>query len=132
MHRNDKIHGLLLSILGAFTVALGAWGAHGLQNAIGPEAYKRFEIGFFYQVFHLLTLIMVWSSHKISSRIKPWIYRLMGLGILLFSGSLYLMSASSLLHLDSAFMGPLTPVGGLFFILGWLALGWGVVKKKRG
>lgn len=132
MHHRDKIHGLILSLLGAITVALGAWGAHSLQKAITPEEYKRFEIGFFYQVFHLLILILVWSSHKISSRVKPWIYRLMGLGILFFSGSLYLMSAASLMVLDKGFIGPLTPVGGLFFISGWLALGWGILKKKRG
>jgi uncharacterized membrane protein YgdD (TMEM256/DUF423 family) len=131
MHHRDKIHGLLLSLLGAFTVALGAWGAHGLQNAITPEEYKRFEIGFFYQVFHLLVLITTWASHKISSRIKPWIFRLMGLGIVCFSGSLYLLSAASLLTFDFKFIGLLTPIGGGLLILGWFALGWGVLKKSR-
>ena len=132
MHRRDKIHGLVLSLLGAMTVALGAWGAHGLQNTITAEEYKRFEIGFFYQVFHLIVLVVIWSSHKISSRVKPWIYRFMGLGILFFSGSLYLLSAAKLLVLDTGFIGPITPVGGLLLILGWLVLGWGIVKKKRG
>jgi uncharacterized membrane protein YgdD (TMEM256/DUF423 family) len=132
MHHRDKIIGLVLSIFGAITVVLGAWGAHGLQNAVNPQEYKRFEIGFFYQVFHLLVLITIWSSHKISSRIKPWIYRLMGLGIFFFSGSLYLLSAASLRVFEIPFLGLLTPVGGFFFILGWFALGWGVLKKTRG
>jgi uncharacterized membrane protein YgdD (TMEM256/DUF423 family) len=56
----------------------------------------------------------------------------MGLGILFFSGSLYLMSMAKLLVLDTGFIGPITPVGGLLLILGWLVLGWGIVKKKRG
>lgn len=132
MQHRDKIHGVILSLLGAITVALGAWGAHGLQNAITPEEYKRFEIGLFYQVFHLVVLLIVWSSHKIARQFKPWIYRFMGLGILFFSGSLYLMSMAKLLVLDTGFIGPITPVGGLLLILAWLALGWGIVKKKRG
>ena len=131
MPRRDKIHGLVLSLLGAMTVALGAWGAHGLQNTISAEEYKRFEIGFFYQVFHLIVLIVIWSSHKISSRVKPWIYRFMGLGILFFSGSLFLMSAATLMVFDTGFIGPLTPIGGAFLILGWFALGWGILVKKR-
>ena len=131
MHRRDKIHGLVLSLLGAMTVALGAWGAHGLQNTISAEEYKGFEIGFFYQVFHLIVLIVIWSSHKISSRVKPWIYRFMGLGILFFSGSLFLMSAATLMVFDTGFIGPLTPIGGAFLILGWFALGWGILVKKR-
>jgi len=132
MHHRDKIHGVALSLLGAMTVTLGAWGAHSLQTAISPEEYKRFEIGFFYQVFHLLVMITIWSSHKISSRIRPWIFRLMVLGILFFSGSLYLMSAASLLPFDLKFIGPLTPIGGFFLILGWFTLAWGVWKKRRG
>ena len=87
MQYRDKIHGVVLSLLGAITVALGAWGAHGLQNAVTPEEYKRFEIGLFYQVFHLVVLLIVWSSHKIARKFKPWIYGFMGLGILFFSGS---------------------------------------------
>ncbi len=132
MWHKDKFQGIIFSLVGAITVVLGAWGAHGLQDAVDPQEYKRFEIGFFYQVFHLIILIVIWSSHKISSKIKPWIYRFIGLGIIFFSGSLYLMSAASLLFFDPLFLGPLTPVGGLFFIIGWLLLGWGILKKKRG
>ena len=132
MQHNDKIQGVILSLLGGITLVLGAWGAHGLKSLIAPEEYQRFEIGFFYQVFHLTVLLVIWSSHKISTRIKPWIYRSMGLGILFFSGSLYLMSAKALLFFDSSFLGPLTPIGGVLFIVGWLLLGWGVLKKMRG
>ena len=132
MQHNDKIQWVILSLLGAITVVLGAWGAHGLKPLISPEQYQRFEVGFFYQVFHLTVLLVIWSSHKISSRIRPLVYRFMGLVILFFSGALYLMSARALLFFDSSFLGPLTPIGGLFFIVGWLLLGWGILKKKRG
>ena len=132
MQHNDKIQWVILSLLGAITVVLGAWGAHGLKPLISPEEYQRFEVGFFYQVFHLTVLLVIWSSHKISSRIRPWVYRFMGLGILFFSGALYLMSARALLFFYSSFLVPLTPIGGLFFIVGWLLLGWCILKKKRG
>ena len=132
MQHNDKIQGVILSLLGAITVVLGAWGAHGLKPLISPEEYQRFEVGFFYQVFHLTVLLVIWSSHKASSRIRPWGYRFMGLVNLFFSGALYLMSARALLFFGSSFLGPLTPKRGLFFIVGWLLLGWGILKKKRG
>jgi uncharacterized membrane protein YgdD (TMEM256/DUF423 family) len=132
MYRKDKFHGVILSLLGASTVILGAAGAHQLRPKISPEAYERFEIGFFYQAFHLMVLLLVWSSRKISSRTKPWIYRLMGLGLLFFCGSLYLSATRELLPFDPWFSGPMTPIGGLLFILGWGALAWGIVKKKRG
>ena len=132
MQHKDKIRGLLLSLLGAVTVVLGAWGAHGLKDQITAEEYQRFEVGLFYQVFHLIVLLVIWSSHKISSRVKPWIYRFIGLGILFFSGSLYLMSAQALLFFDPLFLGPLTPIGGLLLLIGWSLLGWGILKKKRG
>jgi len=131
MCRKDIFPGLILSLLGGITVIIGAVGAHQFRPKISIEAYDRFETGFFYQVFHLLVLLLVWSSDKISSRSKTWIYRFMGLGILFFSGSLYLVAIRELLVFDLLFLSYIAPFGGLLFISGWLTLAWGIYKKRE-
>jgi len=120
-------HGRLLltagAVSGLLTVALGAFAAHGLRQQIPPEMLLVFNKGVHYQGLHALALLAtgIMSTHRgsLALSIAGWSFLL---GILLFSGSLYLLAMTG-----SRWLGILTPFGGLSFLIGWLSLaiaGW--------
>jgi uncharacterized membrane protein YgdD (TMEM256/DUF423 family) len=101
-------------------VALGAFGAHALKEALAPEQLQSFEIGVRYQFYHALATIAV--GLILFFRKTPmllWAGWLFTAGTVLFSGSLYLLSVQDILQLSSAWLGPVTPIGGGLLILGW-------------
>ena len=106
------------AIAGAVGVTLGAFGAHALKSRVTEDLITVFEIGVRYQMYHALALFAVawaagrWPGSWINA--SGWLFTL---GILVFSGSLYLMTLSG-----ARWLGAITPVGGLCFILGWIAL----------
>ena len=128
MHRFFLITG---SLLGALSVALGAFGAHSLKKIVTPEAVATFETGVRYQFYHTFGLLLIAVLYeKFSNKWLVWAGNSFLAGILLFSGSLYLLAllnASSNIGLRK--IGIITPFGGLFFIAGWLFLMWGVSRK---
>jgi len=111
---------LLGAINGFLAVALGAFAAHGLKTHLGAAALEIFQTGVQYQMVHALALLLVGALRE-TVPYSPWL-RPAGwclvLGILLFSGSLYALALS-----DARGIGAITPVGGVLFLLGWLALG---------
>lgn len=116
----DRIFFGLGAISAALAVALGAFAAHGLRSRISPDALATFETGARYHMYHALALFAVawacarWPSAWTSA--AGWSFVA---GTVLFSGSLYLLAVTGLRAL-----GAITPLGGLAFILGWLALAW--------
>lgn len=120
------------AILGALTVALGAFGAHGLEGKVADKAVKTFETAVRYQMFHVFALALAGILYRDFP--NKWIKTsgvLFLLGILLFSGSLYLLTwATAVVSPNFRWVGPITPVGGLFFIGGWIYLAVGVNKKS--
>ncbi|HFS67503.1 MAG TPA: DUF423 domain-containing protein [Flavobacteriia bacterium] len=118
----------ITAILGFLAVALGAFGAHTLKNKIGLEQLKVFETGVRYQMYHVLVLLFVNSYVGFSQKVKNKISLFFFLGILFFSGSLYLLSTQII---PAKFIGPITPIGGLFFITGWLTMSYHFVKNKK-
>jgi uncharacterized membrane protein YgdD (TMEM256/DUF423 family) len=123
MARKFLLWGLLLSLL---SVVLGAFGAHALKQWITADKLVIFEIGVRYQFMHasVLILLAIYSqqSYPTSTLENPlkWVARFFLLGMLFFSGSLYLLTFQSLCSFPYArFVGPITPLGGLFFMLGW-------------
>jgi len=126
MVRNILLWGLLLAMC---AVALGAFGAHGLKQLIAADKITIFETGVRYQFMHAMALIVLGlhiaqnqnhpNDQKNSSGLRISA-RFFLIGIFCFSGSLYLLSLQSLCSYDySKIMGPITPLGGLFFMLGW-------------
>jgi uncharacterized membrane protein YgdD (TMEM256/DUF423 family) len=112
---------------GASAVALGAFAAHGLSGRLPADLLTSFETGVRYQLLHavLLLALAAWGRMYPS----PWLVwsgRLIAVGVALFSGSIYLLSTRTLTGWEGARMlGPVTPLGGLLMIFGWLALlGW--------
>jgi uncharacterized membrane protein YgdD (TMEM256/DUF423 family) len=119
------------SVLAAIAVALGAFGAHGLKKIVSAETVQTFQTGVQYQMYHSLGLLL---TGLIYEKTSPKFARIAGIlfliGIILFSGSLYVLTAGKAAEtaaLDKA--GIITPVGGLAFIGGWLFLFLAAIKK---
>lgn len=109
---------LLVGILGALAVAAGAFGAHGLEGHVTPERLTTWKTAANYHLIHSVVLFVLAGRPA-----HPWSFRLFVAGILLFSGSLYL-----LVLLDLPWLGAVTPLGGVSFILGWLSLARGTER----
>ncbi len=116
-----KSIGLLVGFAGLTAVVLGAFGAHGLKPYLNTDQLNMWEKGVQYQFYHTVAIFacMLYLRHESSTLLKNASY-CFSIGILFFSGSLYLLSTRHLTGIPSAFLGPVTPLGGLFFIAGWL------------
>ena len=114
------------ALAGALGVILGAFGAHGLRDSLEPRLIQTFETAVQYQLIHALALLMVailWGQVGRSLALEISMIAFMA-GILLFSGSLY-----GLVLTEMRWLGPVTPLGGLCFIVGWFALLTGGLQK---
>lgn len=116
----------LVAFLGAITVILGAFGAHTLQDILNESQLKSFETAVRYQMFHVIVLLFVNTYSVFTSKSKNVMNFLFFVGILFFSGSIYAITFG----ISSNVIWPLTPLGGLFLILGWLKMGITFFKKK--
>jgi uncharacterized membrane protein YgdD (TMEM256/DUF423 family) len=129
MHRRFL---LLATILGALSVGLGAFGAHGLKKIVSPETVASFETAVRYQFYHVFALLAIAIIYeKYPDKFLRWAGNSFLLGILLFSGSLYamtIMDATEMVGKKS--IGIVTPIGGVFFLVGWLLLFFGIMKKR--
>jgi len=115
----------LCALLGALAVAIGAFGAHGLKSIAGPEQLETFGTGVRYHFDHVFAIGLgaaLWPVTGINQRQLKRAAWCWAAGILLFSGSLYLLSLREVINVPVAILGPITPVGGLFFIVGWVML----------
>lgn len=117
--------------LGAFCaltgVGMGAFGAHGLKAILSPERLAVYQTGVTYQMWHALGLIAValLRQQVAESRLLRWAGGLMFAGIVLFSGSLYL-----LVLLDQKWLGMITPIGGVSFLIAWLLIALFAARKN--
>ena len=116
--------------LGMTAILLGAFGAHALKKVLDPEALATFETGVKYQIYHALFLLFLGINTTISNRLKLVLFRLILAGVILFSGSIYLLATKSLTGMDLKFIGPLTPIGGSLLIAAWGVLMVHFLKKK--
>ncbi len=124
---------ITLGILGALSVMMGAFGAHMLGDKLSESSISTYETAVFYQFMHVLAgfvayLLYLRTEHKSYALACKFFV----VGIVLFSGSLYLLSMKELLHITdfTRILGPITPLGGLFFIVGWIFLTIGIIKSK--
>ncbi|MFA6241372.1 MAG: DUF423 domain-containing protein [Candidatus Hydrogenedentales bacterium] len=104
------------AILGGLAVALGAFGAHGLKQRISPEMLAIFEVGVRYQMYHALALVAVsfGGAGFWRMRCTRWACVMWTVGVLIFSGSLYVLAVSGI-----RWLGAITPLGGVAFLVGW-------------
>ncbi len=127
MHKNTVILGVIFAML---AVVLGALGAHGLKSILSTEALATFEVGVRYQMYHALALIVVGLSGKLTGKIVYTLTIFFTLGILLFSGSIYLLSLQDIFTVNFSGIGFITPLGGACFILGWCYFLWKIITLK--
>lgn len=120
------------AILAAITIAIGAFGAHGLKELVSVESLATFETGVRYQMYHVLALLVIGFASAIPLNTKKWVFRFFCFGIFFFSGSIYLLALKEQLPVSVTFLGPVTPLGGLLFVLGWVRLSYGLLTIKRG
>ncbi|RUO25390.1 DUF423 domain-containing protein [Aliidiomarina minuta] len=122
---------MLAAVLGGLSVAMGAFAAHGLQNQLSSQSLEVFKTGVQYQFIHALALLAigVWAVQQPQGWLQvaaiAWL-----IGIILFSGSLYGLSI-----LEWRWLGPVTPLGGISFIIGWIAVfmaAWRAAAKVSG
>ncbi len=119
----------LAALFGFLGVALGAFGAHGLTAyfTAHPDLESSFHTGTQYQMYHALALVAAaWVVERYPSRWARWAGVLFAVGIVLFSGSLYVLSL-----FDVRIMGALAPVGGLAFLAGWICLGLAAWRTRN-
>lgn len=124
MNRKIAISGMIIT---AVTIAIGAFGAHGLRNLVDTDALNTFEVGVRYQMYHALAIVLLGFVSS-PNRLKRIVFTFFVLGILFFSGSIYLLSLNAVLPFDAAKIGFITPIGGLMFILGWLRWAYGLFR----
>ncbi|PIB33542.1 hypothetical protein BFP78_04590 [Gaetbulibacter sp. 5U11] len=122
---------LLGTILGLFSVILGAFGAHGLKALVSAEAVQSYETGVRYQMYHALLLLVIGSHSFVTQKSKTIIFYLVLSGILLFSGSIYGLATNTLTAFNFKSIAFVTPIGGLLLILSWLVLLINILKMKQ-
>jgi uncharacterized membrane protein YgdD (TMEM256/DUF423 family) len=109
-------------ILGMTAIIFGAFGAHALKNIITTQYLQVFETAVRYQMYHALLLLFVANYPALLPKAKQNISNCVIIGVLLFSGSLYLLTLNSIWHYNIRVIGILTPIGGLFLITSWFLL----------
>jgi uncharacterized membrane protein YgdD (TMEM256/DUF423 family) len=116
----DRFFFALGSLMAFLAVALGAFAAHALKERLAPDMLNIFEVGVRYHMYHSLALLAVaWASvqwpHS-SASTAGWFFLA---GIVIFSGSLYILSVTGM-----RWLGAITPIGGVAFLIGWIILAW--------
>ena len=118
------------AILGMIGIILGAFGAHALKKVLSIDQLATFETGVKYQMYHALFLLLIGILTDVAQKTKQKIYYLTLSGVVLFSGSIYLLATNDLTTFNFKIIGFVTPIGGLLLILAWGALLLNYFNKK--
>lgn len=119
------------ALLGAFSVILGAFAAHGLKKFYSPDNLLVFETAVRYQFYHAFALLAAGILYKeFPGKLLTWAGKLFIAGIILFSGSLYVLCYVKYSEMPLTWVGAITPFGGVAFIAGWLMLFVSVLKRN--
>ena len=118
------------AFLGMTAIILGAFGAHALKKILNLSELNTFETGVKYQMYHALFLLFLGLNTHLSTKLKKTILSLTLLGVIFFSGSIYLLATDSLNDFNFKIIGFVTPIGGLLLIIAWSILMVQFLKKK--
>jgi uncharacterized membrane protein YgdD (TMEM256/DUF423 family) len=128
MNRTIVFTGTILLMI---SIVLGAFGAHALKEVLKEEQLISFETGVRYQMIHGLGLLIIGlNADRHGFKLKA-VYRLVLLGVLLFSVSIYFLALQDVLDVKLKFLGPITPLGGLLMIVGWSVYGIHILRSKN-
>ena len=115
---------------GMTAIIFGAFGAHALKEVLSAEQLATYETGVKYQMYHALFLLFLGLNHHLSHKTKKIILVLTILGILFFSGSIYLLATMTITNINFKVIGIITPIGGLLLISAWGMIKYHYLKKK--
>ena len=107
------------ALFGMLAIIFGAFGAHALKKILSEEQLKSFETGVKYQMYHAIVLLILGFNQEFSTSAMYWCFTI---GIALFSFSIYGLILSDAKGKKLRFLGPITPIGGLLFVAGWLMI----------
>ncbi len=111
------------ALFASLAVAAGAFGAHGLEGRVTPDRLQTFRTAVSYQMYHAIGLLVVgWAAAQGWGAVVHGAGYCFVTGILVFSGSLYVLVLT-----DTSWLGAITPIGGVAFIVGWILLAWGAL-----
>lgn len=125
-HKNFAVAGVVLT---ALAIVLGAFGAHALEAILSPEKLENFEVGVRYQVYHGLALLWLAVLSGPSEKALKQVYLLWLVGVLLFSGSLYILAMREHWDFEPGALVFVTPLGGTLLIIGWIRLLLAILRK---
>lgn len=118
-------------ILGITAIILGAFGAHALKKVLTVDELTTFETGVKYQMYHALFLLFLGTTALVSDIVKKKVFQLVVVGVVFFSGSIYVLATRTITGIDFRPLGIVTPIGGALLILGWTALLWNLTLRKK-
>lgn len=118
------------AFFGLLAVVLGAFAAHGLKEVISETSLDSFETGVRFQMYHAFLLLIIGGFKSFNSRSINWIFYLLCVGIILFSGSIYLLATNDLFSFDFTSIALITPLGGSLLIVTWFILLLNFIKLK--
>ena len=122
---------ILGSVFGMLAVILGAFGAHGLKEVLTEESLTSYETGVRYQFYHAFLALIIANTSFFTDKTKNIVFWMLLVGVLLFSGSIYLLTTSAITGVSIKSFGFVTPIGGVFLILAWLVLILNVLKMNK-
>lgn len=120
----------IASLYGMMAVILGAFGAHAFKKILPAEKLTSFEVGVRYQMYHAIVLLAVGMYFQFNNGLERSAAWCLIAGTFVFSVSIYLLSFAEHWNVNLKFLGPITPLGGLFMIIGWGLLAWIFMKGK--
>ena len=118
----NQIVGITAAIFGSTAIILGAFGAHALKKILTEDKLASFETGVKYQMYSALALLCISMTMDFNKSSQSVAFYCISIGTVLFSGSIYGLSLASYLNKNLKFLGPITPLGGLLMIIGWVAI----------
>ena len=116
--------------IGLLAIILGAFGAHALKKTLSVEQLQSFEVGVRYQMYHALFLLFIGTFAFLDEKERMIIFWFTLSGVLLFSGSIYLLATNGITNMKTKFLGPITPIGGFLLISAWSYLFYAILSKK--
>ncbi|MCM0665095.1 MULTISPECIES: DUF423 domain-containing protein [Flavobacterium] len=118
------------AFIGMLAIILGAFGAHLLKKYLSVDQLNTFEVGVRYQMYHALFLLFLSTQKDIAEKTLKTIYNFVVAGVVLFSGSIYVLATKDYTLFESKIIVFATPVGGFLLIIGWALLFFTILKRK--
>ncbi|TVZ25921.1 uncharacterized membrane protein YgdD (TMEM256/DUF423 family) [Gillisia sp. Hel_I_86] len=128
MERKYYIAGFVFGLLG---IVIGAFGAHGLKPLLSPDSFISLETGIKYQIYHSFLLLILGLLISSGQKLSTGIFYLLIFGVILFSGSIYLLATNALTSMDFKVIALATPLGGSLLIIAWAWLLVHFIKLKK-